>query len=446
MAGLLRRLEQTGVEKGHLPGETRWITPEEIGKRLQELLLKEYEELIVDARLDGNRKMQLQGVILTLLARENLAVKGKSREDLAEELTNEIIGFGPLESLLKDPAITEIMVNGFDRIYIERGGQLEETKLKFKSQAHLEGVIEKMIAPLGRRLDQSSPFVDARLPDGSRINVIIPPLALQGPVLTIRRFTLKELPAEVMVQNGTFSHEMLDFLAFAVQSRFNIIISGGTGTGKTTLLNFLSQFLPDGQERIITIEDSAELALRQSHVVRLETRAASVEGRGEVTIRALLRNALRMRPDRIIIGEVRGPEALELLWAMNSGHEGSLSTIHANSPQDALYRLENMVLMAKEDLPQPVIREQIRSALDVIVHLARFKGQRKITQVALVDKKTRTPEIKLQDLFIYEPSGAENAPFGFHRFQKVPLPDHLVSRARLAGIRPPACCDHHTES
>ncbi|MCL4426525.1 MAG: CpaF family protein [Firmicutes bacterium] len=437
MTGLLSRLERNEPERGRTPREEHWFTQAEVSQRLQELLLGEYSQLVEASRIDPARKGQLRGVVSTLLVREELAVKNKTREELAEELTNEIVGYGPLETLLADESITEIMVNGPTHIYVERLGQMEETKLSFRDRAHLEGTIQKMIAPLGRRLDQNSPFVDARLPDGSRINAIIPPLALDGPVLTIRRFTMKTLETEEMVRSGTFSQEMADFLAFAVRIRLNVLVSGGTGTGKTTLLNFLSHFIPAGRERIITIEDSAELQLRQSHVVRLETRASSLEGKGEVTIRSLLRNALRMRPDRIIIGEVRGPEALDLLWAMNSGHEGSLSTIHANSPQDALYRLENMVLMAKEELPQPVVREQIRSAIDVIVHLARFRGNRRVMLISLVDKNANSPQIKIRDLFRYQPQEDASSAGGHRRAADIEPPENLLARARLAGILPP---------
>ena len=328
-------------------------------------------------------------------------ISHEDRERLAGELTADILGHGPLERLLADDTVTEIMVNGPYDVWIERDGHLHKTTVRFTDESHLRRIINKMVAEVGRRIDESSPMVDARLPDGSRINAVIPPLSLSGPLLTIRKFGKHRLDLDDLVRMGTLTPETADFLASCVQARLNILISGGTGSGKTTLLNALSAAIPD-TERIVTIEDAAELRLAQRHVLRLECRPKNIEGEGEVTIRDLVRNSLRMRPDRIVVGEVRGAEALDMLQAMNTGHDGSLSTVHANSPRDALARVETMVLMAGYDLPLRAIRQQIASALDLIIQLERMSdGSRKVVAITEV-QRMESEVITLQDLFRFQ--------------------------------------------
>jgi pilus assembly protein CpaF len=328
---------------------------------------------------------------------------GLSRDDrdrLEGEIANDILGHGPLERLLHDDSITEIMVNGPYNIWIERQGRLYETNVRFNDDSHLRRIINKIVAQVGRRIDESSPLVDARLPDGSRVNAIIPPLSLSGPLVTIRKFSKKRLDLSDMIRLGTLSVETIDFLQRCIEAELNVLISGGTGTGKTTLLNALSTAIPD-KDRIVTIEDAAELRLNQRHVLRLEARPKNIAGEGEIPIRTLVRNSLRMRPDRIIVGEVRGAEALDMLQAMNTGHDGSLSTVHSNSPRDALSRLETMVLMAGYDLPIRAIRHQISSALELIIHLERLgDGSRRVTSVTEV-QRMESDVITLQELFSF---------------------------------------------
>ena len=308
----------------------------------------------------------------------------EDRHDLVESISQDLLGYGPIEPFLNDPTVTEIMVNANDAIFVERSGKIYMTDARFMTSHHLRQVIERIVAMVGRRIDEASPMVDARLPDGSRVNAVIPPLSVDGPMLTIRKFNHNAFAARDLVQHGTISRQGVEFLDACVKGRRNILISGGTGTGKTTLLNVVSSFIPI-EERIITIEDAVELRLHQRHVVRLEARPANIEGKGQVPIRELVRNSLRMRPDRIVVGEVRGGEALDMLQAMNTGHEGSLSTLHANSPRDAMSRLETMILMAGLELPIKAIREQIASALDLVVHLSRMRdGTRRITDISEV--------------------------------------------------------------
>jgi pilus assembly protein CpaF len=331
------------------------------------------------------------------LAQET-GISRDDRERLAAEITDDALGHGPLERLLADDSVTEIMVNGPFDVWIERQGRLYETNVRFDDDSHLRRIINKIVAEVGRRVDESSPMVDARLPDGSRVNIIIPPLSLSGPVITIRKFSQNRLNLEDMVRNGTISIEAVEFLERCVLAELNILISGGTGSGKTTLLNALSSAIPD-THRIITIEDAAELQLHQRHVLRLEARMKNIEGEGEVIIRDLVRNSLRMRPDRIIVGEVRGAEALDMLQAMNTGHDGSLSTVHSNSPRDALARVETMVLMAGFELPMRAIRQQLCSALDMIVHLERLEdGSRRVTEITEV-QRMEADVVTLQDIF-----------------------------------------------
>src|SRR5215467_2124648 len=337
--------------------------------------------------------------------RDQLAQEtGISRDDrqrIALEVTDDILGHGPLERLLADESVTEIMVNGPHEIWIERGGRLYQSDVQFNDEWHLRRIINKMVAQVGRRIDESSPMVDARLPDGSRVNAVIPPLSLSGPLITIRKFSRKRLTLDDMIKGGSLSQETVEFLQRCIRAQLNMLISGGTGSGKTTLLNALSAAIPDS-ERIVTIEDSAELLLNQRHVLRLESRPKDLAGENEVPIRMLVRNSLRMRPDRIIVGEVRGPEALDMLQAMNTGHDGSLSTIHANSARDALSRVETMVLMAGYDLPVRAIREQVSSALDAIIHLERLEdGSRRVTSISEV-QRMESDVVTMQELFKFE--------------------------------------------
>ena len=348
------------------------------------------------------------------------------RENLVGDVLNELFGLGPLESLLRDPEISDILVNRFDRVYIERDGKLEETDVVFKDDRHLQLIIERIVSSVGRRIDESSPMVDARLKDGSRVNAIIPPLALDGPALSIRRFRTGRLGAQDLVERETLTQPMLDFLAAAVACRLNIIVSGGTGAGKTTLLNVLSGFISNF-ERIVTIEDAAELMLRQRHVVRLETRPPNIEKQGAVRQRDLVVNALRMRPDRIIVGEVRSEEALDMLQSMNTGHDGGLTTIHANSPRDALYRLDTMVAMSNLNIPEKAVRQQTASAINLIVQVTRLSdGTRKVTGINEVTGM-EGEMVSMQDIFVFERTG-------LRRDGKV------CGRFRATGIRP-KCSD-----
>jgi len=382
---------------------------------------------------------------------------GLSREDrerLVGELRDDVLGHGPIEPLLADDTVTEIMVNGPFDVWIEREGLLHKTSVRFSDESHLRRIINKMVAEVGRRIDESAPMVDARMPDGSRVNAVIPPLSLTGPLLTIRRFGAERLKLEDLARIDTLSAETRELLESCVQARLNILISGGTGAGKTTLLNALSAAIPDS-ERIVTIEDAAELKLNQRHVLRMECRPKNIEGEGEVTTRDLVRNALRMRPDRIVVGEVRGPEALDMLQALNTGHDGSLTTLHANSPRDALARVETMVMMAGYDLPLRAIRQQIASAIDLIVHLERlYDGSRKIVAVTEV-QRMESDVVTLQELFAFHIDAAASAaspkgavvgslrfsrlrPTFLEKFERrgVPLPAWLPGQG-IANGRPP---------
>src|SRR5947207_1912816 len=332
---------------------------------------------------------------------EEQGISRDDRERLASAIADDALGHGPLERLLADDSISEVMVNGPYDIWIERHGRLFDTNVRFDDESHMRRIINKIVAEVGRRVDESSPMVDARLPDGSRVNIIIPPLSLSGPLITIRKFSKKRLTLDEMIKIGTLSPDSVDYLQRCVHAELNILISGGTGSGKTTLLNALSSAIPD-EDRIVTIEDAAELRLNQRHVLRLESRPKNIEGEGEIPIRELVRNSLRMRPDRIVVGEVRGAEALDMLQAMDTGHDGSLSTIHANTPRDALARIETMVLMAGYDLPVRAIRQQVSSALDMIVHLERLQdGSRRVTAITEV-QRMESDVITLQDIFTFQ--------------------------------------------
>ncbi|HEX5417475.1 MAG TPA: CpaF family protein [Chloroflexota bacterium] len=351
-------------------------------------------------------RRRIEGLFEEMLEEEGVLLSRVERARLFEAITADILAFGPIQPLLHDESVSEIMVNGPYQVYVERKGVLEETDIAFEDDEHVRRIIDRIVAPLGRRCDEASPMVDARLPDGSRVNAIIPPLSVKGPVLTIRKFSREPLTVQDLIGFGSMSSQVADFLSACIRGRASCVISGGTGSGKTTMLNVLSSFIPTN-ERIITIEDAAELQLSQSHVVTLEKRPANIEGKGEVPIRQLVINALRMRPDRIVVGECRGPEALDMLQAMNTGHDGSLTTIHSNSPRDTLSRIETMVLMAGTELPLRAIREQISSALDLIVHVERvFDGSRKIVKVCEV-QGLEGDVIVLQDLFQFQQAGFE---------------------------------------
>jgi len=379
---------------------------DEIRDRVHRRLLS---ELSPTAQTDNIEEVRhaLERIFAETVAEERVPLSRTERAELFEQIVADILGLGPLEPLLRDESVTEILVNGPDLVFVERHGKLEETDLRFRDTQELMRIIDRIISPLGRRVDESSPMVDARLPDGSRVNVIIPPLSLEGPCISIRKFAKAAYSMEDMIQLDTLNRQMVDFLQACVLARLNVVISGGTSTGKTTLLNALSSFLP-GNERIITIEDAAELQLQQRHVIRLEARPPNVEGRGEVPIRRLVINALRMRPDRIVVGEVRGGEALDMLQAMNTGHDGSLTTVHSNSTRDTLHRVETMVLMAGMDLPLRAIREQIASAFDMVIHLDRLlDGNRKLVQISEV-QAMEGDIIVMQDLFRYVQTGVQN--------------------------------------
>ncbi|WP_278520075.1 CpaF family protein [Mitsuokella jalaludinii] len=364
------------------------------------------------------------------------AIPQGEKPRLIADIRDEVLGLGPIEALRKDDSITEIMVNGPRQVFVERMGKLELTDAKFHDTAHLMNIIERILTPLGRRVDESSPLVDARLEDGSRVNIIIPPLSLIGPCLTIRKFSKTPLSVDNLISFGTMDEKMATFLRACVKARINILVSGGTGSGKTTTLNVISSFIPDG-ERIVTIEDAAELRLQQQHVVTLEARPANLEGKGAITIRDLVRNALRMRPDRIIVGEVRTGEALDMLQAMNTGHDGSLTTAHANSPRDVLSRLETMVMMSGLELPERAIREQISSAIDLIIHQARMRdGSRKITYITEVQKMEGTT-ITTQDIFRFEQTGFDSNGKILGHFVPTGLQPSFLEKFEVSGIKLP---------
>jgi pilus assembly protein CpaF len=402
------------------PGAVQRETYFDLKTRVQNKLLAELDPSM-DVSQTGEVRRTIEDLFENILAEERIVLSRPERRRLFEQIVAEILGLGPLEPLLADETITEIMVNGAKNIYIERGGKIYRQSETFESNDHLMRIIDRIVAPLGRRIDESSPYVDARLPDGSRVNAIIPPISLVGPVLTIRKFSRNPITVEQLIEYGTITAEVVEFLKAAVIAAINMIISGGTGSGKTTLLNVLSQYIPS-DERIVTIENAAELQLRQEHVVTLESRPPNIEGRGEVTIQNLVVNSLRMRPDRIIVGEIRAEESLDMLQAMNTGHEGSMTTAHSNSPRDTLARIETMTLMAGMDLPVRAIREQISSALELVVHLERMRdGTRKVTHVAEI-QGMEGDVITMTDIFVFEQTGLEDG--------------RIIGRLRPTGLRP----------
>jgi pilus assembly protein CpaF len=380
----------------------------ELKSRVHHACIAKLGPELFTAEATGDLSERVLRAVTEQLALDRTPLTREERRQLVREITDDILGYGPLEPLLRDDSVTEVMVNSADRIYIERAGKIELTPTSFVDDAHLLRIIDKIVSQVGRRVDESSPMVDARLPDGSRVNAIIPPLSLRGPTLTIRKFSRDPYTMDDLINFGSLTPKAAHFLAACVQGKLNVLVSGGTGTGKTTTLNALSAFIP-GDERIVTIEDAAELQLQQEHVITLEARPPNIEGQGEVKIRELVRNALRMRPDRIIVGEVRGPETLDMLQAMNTGHEGSLTTIHANSPRDALSRLETLVLTAGVDLPLRAIREQVASAFDLLIQITRLvDGSRRISHVTEV-LRMESDVITLQDIFMAKPPDEETA-------------------------------------
>jgi pilus assembly protein CpaF len=395
-------------------------TYQDLKVRVQNKLLSN-----LDSNMDVTRTAEVRRTIQELfeqiLNEENIVLSRPEKARMYEQIVAEILGFGPLQPLLDDDSITEIMVNGAKNVYVERRGKIQRAPITFENNEHVMRIIERIVAPLGRRIDESSPYVDARLPDGSRVNAVIPPISLVGPVLTIRKFARNPITVDQLIQFGSITPEAIQLLDACVKARLNIVISGGTGSGKTTLLNVLSGFIP-GDERIITIENAAELQLRQEHVVTLESRPPNIEGRGEITIRQLVINSLRMRPDRIIVGEIRDEAALDMLQAMNTGHDGSMTTLHSNSPRDTLSRLETMVMMAGMDLPVRAIREQVSSAIDVVVHQERLRdGTRKVVNICEVSGM-EGDVITMTDIYQFEQAGYENG--------------KVIGRLRPTGLRP----------
>jgi pilus assembly protein CpaF len=419
----------------------------------QELKGRVHNELLGRLNLERLSKVrredaepEIKGLIVGLLERESQTTPLSlfERDALIVDVLHEIFGLGPLEMLLKDPDISDILVNRYNQVYVEREGRLEETDVVFQNDAHLYRIIERIVSLVGRRIDESSPMVDARLQDGSRVNAVIPPLSLDGPVLSIRRFRTDRIGAQDMVGRMSLTQPMLDFLQGAVAARMNIIVSGGTGAGKTTLLNALSGFISE-RERIVTIEDAAELTLRQRHTVRLETRPANIEGQGAVRQRQLVVNALRMRPDRIIVGEVRGEEALDMLQAMNTGHDGSLTTIHANSPRDALYRLDTMVAMANLNIPDRAVRQQIASAVNILVQISRMAdGTRKVSAISEITGMEQDV-ITMQDIFLFERTGMNQEGKVIGRFRATGVRPKCSEKLAIMGIKLPIDMFEHVQ-
>jgi len=392
---------------------------------------------------DERTRSQVLIIIQDLVAGLQTPMSGRERERLALEVLDEVFGLGPLEPLLQDPGINDILVNGHKQVYVERAGILEETNVRFKDNAHLMHIIEKIVSDVGRRVDESSPMVDARLADGSRINAIIPPLAIDGPHLSIRRFGHIPIAEQDLMANQTLTQPMLELLKGAVRARLNIVVSGGTGAGKTTLLNVLSGYIPDNQ-RIVTIEDSAELQLKQRHVVRLECRPANVEGTGAIKQRQLVINSLRMRPDRIVVGEVRGEEALDMLQAMNTGHDGSLTTIHANSPRDAVARMETMAMMANLNLPEKAVRRQIASAVAIVLQVSRFNdGTRRITHLTEITGM-EDDVVSMQDVFVFEKEGISPDGRVLGTFTSTGIRPKFAEKLKASGINVPASYFDHS--
>ncbi len=430
---LLKRIERERQAAGQQPAQKEMRVRRQpaspardayldLKTRIQQKLIAELDPTMDVTRTDEVRRT-IEEMYTNILAEEHIVLSRSERQRLFEQIVAEILGLGPIEPLLADPLVTEVMVNGAKNVYVERKGKLTRVNLVFESDEHVMRIIERIVAPLGRRIDEASPYVDARLADGSRVNAVIPPISLVGPVLTIRKFFKIPLTVEQLIEYGSVTAESMEFMRASVLARLNIVVSGGTGSGKTTFLNLLSGYIPS-DERIITLENAAELQLRQEHVVTLESRPPNIEGRGEITIQDLVVNCLRMRPDRIVVGECRGSEAFDMLQAMNTGHEGSLTTIHANNPREATGRLENMILMAGMDLPHRAIREQISSAIDLVCQLSRFRdGSRRVTHITEV-QGMEGDVITMSDIFKFELAGYED--------------NKIIGALRPTGLRPRA--------
>lgn len=406
---------------------------QELKSRIHRKLLERVDLTMMESMSPEQLRAELKTMVERLLSEETLAINETERKNLVRDIQHEVLGLGPIEPLLADPGISDILVNTFRQVYVERGGRLELTDVRFEDDAHLLKIIDKIVSGIGRRIDESSPMVDARLPDGSRVNAIIPPLAVDGPILSIRRFAVTPLKMDDFLQFKSLTPGMTEVLEGLVKAKVNLLISGGTGTGKTTLLNILSGYIPQS-ERVITIEDAAELQLQQPHVVRLETRPPNIEGKGEVTQRMLVRNSLRMRPDRIIVGEVRGAEVLDMLQAMNTGHEGSMVTIHANTPRDALTRLESMMSMAGFNLPPKAMRQQISSALTALIQISRLSdGKRKLVSIQEITGM-EGDIVTLQEIFAFEQTGVAVDGTVQGHFRASGIRPKFVDRLRTHGV------------
>lgn len=425
---------QDGSQASTIPGKST-AQPEyqSLKLRIHQKLLERADLSAMESMSSDRLREEIKTIVQRILVEEKVMVNDQERQQIVRDIQHEVLGLGPLEPLLADNTISDILVNTADQIYVERRGKLELTNSRFNDNEHLKKVIDKIVSRIGRRVDESSPMVDARLPDGSRVNAIIPPLAIDGPLLSIRRFAVIPLEMNDLLKFKTLTDGMATVLNALVAAKVNILISGGTGSGKTTLLNVMSCAIP-ATERIITIEDAAELQLQQEHVVRLETRPPNIEGKGEVTQRSLVRNSLRMRPDRIIVGEVRGPEALDMLQAMNTGHEGSMTTIHANTPRDAITRLENMVGMAGFNLPPKVMRQQISSAISVVIQVSRFSdGKRRITSIQELTG-LESDIVTMQEIFTYEQTGIDKEGGIIGHFHATGIRPKFMHRLQTRGI------------
>jgi pilus assembly protein CpaF len=430
---LLARLQNEQVLSPSIRKEDSSARYLDIVYKIQQRIIREVVQESFDSQEREETEKRIRTITDMIIEKDYFNLPRSEREIIIKQVTDEVLEFGPLSPLLRDESISEIMVNGPHQIFVERRGKIEKVSVVFRDNLHLETVIQRIISPLGRRLDESMPMVDARLPDGSRVNAIIPPVALNGCVLTIRKFSQNLLKVSDLIRFNSLTSNMARFLEACVRGRMSMLVSGGTGAGKTSTLNIISGFIPS-DERIITIEDSAELLLKQEHVVTLETRPPNLDGKGEISIRDLVRNSLRMRPDRIVVGEVRGGETLDMLQAMNTGHDGSLSTLHANSPRDCISRLETMVMMAGMELPVKAIREQIASAVDIIIHQSRLSdGSRKITHITEV-VGMESDIITLQDIFIFEQTGVDERGRVQGQHRATDIKPNCLEKLRAAGI------------
>ena len=431
-----RLIRETVGVPGAPSTENTQYSFQEMKARLHRTLINRMDLTKLGALSTEQAHAEVSRLAESVLAQEGMPLSAADRERLVSDVKHELFGLGPLETLLADPTISDILVNAHGKIYIERRGKLEVTTVAFKDDEHLMRVIERIVTSVGRRIDESSPMVDARLKDGSRVNAIIPPLSIDGPVLSIRRFGAEPLRMHMLIEHKALTKDIADMLQMCVSARLNVLISGGTGAGKTTLLNALSAYIPE-DERIVTIEDSAELQLQQPHVVRLETRPPNIEGRGEVTQRDLVRNSLRMRPDRIVIGEVRGGEAIDMLQAMNTGHDGSLTTIHANTPRDALARLETMIQMTGMRLSDRAMRQQVASAIDLVVQVARLSdGTRRLTSISEITGM-EGETITMQEIFLFERTGVDSSGQVIGRFKPTGIRPRFAERLKACGLQLP---------